>query len=317
LLTPREARSWLEPAVEKARLAMAQEDSPFRPLDYLRALIALAIATASQGGQAEARAMLEETIRLARTLDWPRYAAIAIAGRQMLNPFTLSAEHRQEMESVIDICRQNQFHLELFNLLLVYALALDLQGNAELARSSFREAVELAQSGKVRYDATIFISVQFRLANLLQDFEEEKRFIANALEKYQALHHRRGTVVGQSAMAHLLRREGYLEEAQAFYRQSIAGWLELGHKPAVAHQLECLAYIALAQADFSRAAMLLGAAGQTRRRLDALSKDPQEIAELAAALEKLATALGQQQRDKLLAQGALLDLDGAVEFALS
>jgi tetratricopeptide (TPR) repeat protein len=303
--------------VEKARISLAEEDSPFRMLDYLRALIALAIATASQGGQAKARAMLQETVQLARTLDWPRYSAIALAGMQMINPFTLPAERRQEMELVIDICRQNQFHLELFNLLLVYALALDVQGESEQARSLFREAVELTHTGKVRFDATIFISVQFRLATLLQDFEEEKQFISSALEKYQALHHRRGTVVGQSAMAHLLRQQGQFVEAKAYYRQSIVGWLELGHRPAVAHQLECLAYIAIAQGDFHRAAMLLGAAVKTRQRLDALSKDPQEIAELDRAQEQLAQTLGEEERDKVMAQGTMLDLDAAVESALS
>ena len=132
-LTPREAASWLEPAIEKARLSMDQEANPFRPLDYLKALIALAIAIASQGGQEKARAMLEETVQLARTLDWSRYAAIAIAGRQMINPFTLSAETRQEMEAVLAICRHNHFHLELYNLLLVYALSLEVQGDSELA----------------------------------------------------------------------------------------------------------------------------------------------------------------------------------------
>jgi hypothetical protein len=124
-------------------------------------------------------------------------------------------------------------------------------------------------------------------------------------------------VVGQSAMAHLLRQQGQFVEAEAYYRQSIVGWLELGHRPAVAHQLECLAYIAIAQGDFHRAAMLLGTAVKTRQRLDALSKDPQEIAELARALEQLAEAMGEQERDRLMAQGARLDLDAAVESALS
>ncbi len=315
-LTPREARSWLEPAIEKARVSMEQEGSLFRPVDYLKGLIGLGIANAVQGGQAKAQAMLEETIPLAWKLGEPRHAAIAIAGKQMMSPFTLSVEQRQELESAITICRQNQFHFELFNLLLVYALALDAQGNSQLAKSLFREAVELSLTGKVRYDATIFISVQFRLASLLEEFEEEKRFISDALEKYQALHHRRGTVIGQSAMAHLYRREGQFEEAQAFYSLSIAGWQELGHRSAVAHQLESLAYIAIAKGDFGRAARLLGTAGKTRERLDALSEDPQEISELARAMEQLAEAMGEQERDRAMAEGSLMELDSAVEIAL-
>ena len=315
-LTPREARSWLEPAIEKARGVMDQEASPFRPLDYLKALIGLGIATAIQGGQAKAHAMLEETTLLAWRLGEPRYAAIAIAGKQMMNPFSWSAERRQEMESAIDICREHQFHFELFNLLLVYAFALDALGSSELAKPLFREAVELSHTGKVRYDATIFISVQFRLAKLLTDFEEKKRFISNALEKYQALNHRRGTVIGQGAMAHLLRREKHFEEAEAFYRQSIVGWQELGHRSAVAHQLECLAYIAIEKGEFTHAAALLGAAGETRERLDAHSKDPQEIEELALAMERLAEAMGEEELDKVLAEGKLMNLDEAVQIAL-
>ncbi len=315
-LTPREARSWLEPAIAKARVLMKREGSSVRPVDYLKALVGLAIATAIQGGQAKAQVILEETTRLAQKLDEPRYAAISIAGKQMLSPFDLSAERRQEMEAAIAICRENQFHFELFNLLLVYAFALDVQGSSELAKSLYREAVELSQTGKVRYDATIFISVQFGLARLLQDFEAEKRFISSALEKYQALKHRRGTVIGQSAMAHLLRREGYFEEAEAFYSQSIVGWQELGHRPAVAHQLECLAYIAIADEEFGRAARLLGAAGATRERLGALSQDPQEIAELARAMAQLAGAMGKEERDRAMGEGRLIELDDAVEIAL-
>jgi tetratricopeptide (TPR) repeat protein len=234
----------------------------------------------------------------------------------MMNPFTLSAERRQEMESAIVVCRENDYYFELFNLLLVYALALDIQGDSAAAKALFREAVALSGSGKLRYDATIFISVQFRLAGLLEDFETEKRFITSALEKYKALQHRRGTVVGQSAMAHLLRREGRLEDAKDYYRQSIVGWQELGHKPAVAHQLECLAYIAIAEGAVTHAARLLGAAGKTRERLNALSEDPREIAELESALEKLADVMGQEARHRALAEGRLLDLDGAVALAL-
>jgi predicted ATPase/class 3 adenylate cyclase len=315
-LTPREARSWLEPAIEKARVSMEHEGSPFRPVDYLKALIGLGIVTGIQGGQAKVHAMLEEATLLAWRLDEPRVAAIAIAGKQMMRPFTLSIEERQEMESAIDICRRNQHHFELFNLLLVYAFALDVQGSSELAKPLFREAVELSHTGKVRHDATIFISVQFGLARLLEDFEEEKRFISNALEKYQALKHRRGTVIGQGAMAHLLRREEHFDEAKAFYNQSIVGWQELGHKSAVAHQIECFAYIAIERGQHVHAARLLGAAGEARRRLDALSQDPQEISELARAMEQLAEVMGKEERDRAVAEGRLIELDSAVEIAL-
>ena len=33
----------------------------------------------------------------------------------MMNPFTLSAELRQELESAIEICREHQYQFELYN----------------------------------------------------------------------------------------------------------------------------------------------------------------------------------------------------------
>lgn len=312
----REARSWLELVVEKARDAMEEEGSDFRPVDYLKALIGLGITMASQGGQAEAGKILEEAEQLAIQLGELRHYAFVIAGRQMVSLSGFSAERQQEVEAAIAACRQNQFHLELYNLLTVYAFLLDIHGRSELAKPLFREAAELSRMGKFRHDATIFVSVQFRLVALLENLEEQKSFIASALEKYQALKYRRGVVIGQSAMAHLLRRERQFEEAEAFYRESIAGWQEVGHRSAVAHQLECLAYIAIARGEYERAARLLGAAGATRERLDARSEDPQEIAELAEAMEQLREAMGREQRDKAIAEGRLIGLDDAVQIAL-
>ena len=122
--------------------------------------------------------------------------------------------------------------------------------------------------------------------------------------------------MGQSALAHLLREEGNLEEAEIYYRQSIVGWQELGHRPAVAHQIECLAFSAIAQGEHELAAKLLGAAGNARQELNAFSEDPQEIQELALAMEQLTEAMG-EERDNLLAAGSLISLDDAVQMALN
>ena len=123
--------------------------------------------------------------------------------------------------------------------------------------------------------------------------------------------------MGQSAMAHLLREEGNLEEAEFYYRQSIVGWQEQGHLSAVAHQLECFAFIAIARGHYEHAARLLGTTRETRQQLDALSEDPQEIEELALALEQLADAMGEEERDKAMAEGKLIDVDSAVEIYLN
>jgi len=61
-----------------------------------------------------------------------------------------------------------------------------------------------------------------------------------------------------------------MDEAIPWYRETIRAWQEQGHPSAVAHQLECFVFIAIAQEQYEHAARLLGAAEETRERLTAL-----------------------------------------------
>jgi hypothetical protein len=117
-------------------------------------------------------------------------------------------------------------------------------------------------------------------------------------------------------LAHLLRRQGRLDEAEALYRVTIVSWQEQGHQSAVAHQLECFAYIALAREQWQRAAALLGAANRTRERLQAPSTDVQEIAELEDAMRRLDEYLEPNERRRAFGEGSLMTLDDAVSYAL-
>ena len=118
-------------------------------------------------------------------------------------------------------------------------------------------------------------------------------------------------------MAHLYRHENRLDEALNLYRPTILSWQEQGHLPAVTHQLECFAYISIAREQYQHAAHLLGAARQIRIQLNAISTEAQEIAELEQAMESLADALGEEEREQELVEGARMSLDQAVELALA
>jgi hypothetical protein len=120
----------------------------------------------------------------------------------------------------------------------------------------------------------------------------------------------------RSMLAHIYRNEGQLDEALALYRQTILAWQEQGHQSAVAHQLECFAYIAMVGQQYEHAAQLLGAAQKARARLNAHSTDVQEIDELARAMSQLEVEMGTSEMDRMLKKGALMSLDEAVAFAL-
>ena len=76
-------------------------------------------------------------------------------------------------------------------------------------------------------------------------------------------------LAARSDLAHAYRRGGRLDEAEALYRETISGWVHLGHRGAVANQLENIAYLAIERDRPERAARLLGAAEAMREAADA------------------------------------------------
>ncbi len=315
-LTPREARFWLESIIERTRGLLNEEEPKVRMTDFIKALIGLVSVNGIQGRYTVALPIAEEIIQRARNIGESGYAAYAIAIKHLAHPFNMTREEMLELEEAITILREKGFDVELVLALVAYGMALDAQGKSDLAMPHFQEAVEISRRGDSLFDTFIFFALT-RLARSQDNLDEVKLDILSTLEDYKALNHKRGIAMGQSAMAHLLREEGNLEEAEFYYRQSIVGWQEQGHLSAVAHQLECFAFIAIARGHYEHAARLLGTTRETRQQLDALSEDPQEIEELALALEQLADAMGEEERDKAMAEGKLIDVDSAVEIYLN
>jgi K+/H+ antiporter YhaU regulatory subunit KhtT len=108
-----------------------------------------------------------------------------------------------------------------------------------------------------------------------------------------------------------------LDEAAAIYRQTILSWQEQGHQAAVAHQLECFAYIAIMRERFEYAAQLLGAAQFARERTNSPSTEQQEKTEQEQAMRQLKVEIGANELDRSIEKGKLMSLDEAVIFALA
>ena len=94
------------------------------------------------------------------------------------------------------------------------------------------------------------------------------------------------------------------------------GWQEEGSLPAIAHQLECFAYMAIASGNHEHAVRLLGRAKATREELNAHSTDALEISEMEQAIKQLADAIGEDERNRVMAVGAKMNMDDAVTLAL-
>jgi tetratricopeptide (TPR) repeat protein len=94
--------------------------------------------------------------------------------------------------------------------------------------------------------------------------DEGVEHIREGAARFTALGDERFALIARSDLGHTLRRAGRLNEALAIYRETIAGWVRLGNRGAVAHQLESVAFAEIARGDHQRAARLLGAAEAIR-----------------------------------------------------
>jgi len=125
--------------------------------------------------------------------------------------------------------------------------------------------------------------------------------------------------VALSELAHALRHGGCLDQAEALYHLTLKHWQRIGHRAAVAHQLECLAMLALARGSDAtrarRAARLLGTA-EVLREAAGSERSHDEQAEYEAALDALRSHLGEDALAAALAEGRAMPPDQAVAYAL-
>lgn len=137
-----------------------------------------------------------------------------------------------------------------------------------------------------------------------------------AIQRFMELGDERFVLAGRSDLAHALRRGGRLEEALALYRETIGGWVHLGHKGAVANQLENIAYVHVEREDHDLAVRVLAAA-ETIREISRASMAFDEEPELAAYVERLRAAMTPAAYEAAWAAGRALSQSDAVALALA
>ena len=145
---------------------------------------------------------------------------------------------------------------------------------------------------------------------------EAREWLGRAMAAWEEMGDRRMALVARSDLAHALRRGGEIKEAEALYRETLHGWQHAGNRGAMANQLECFAFLAIAKGDTVRAARLFGAA-EAIREVAASAMVAAEQAEYDAAVGQLRGSLAAAALDSAWAEGRWLTTDDAVALALA
>jgi hypothetical protein len=90
----------------------------------------------------------------------------------------------------------------------------------------------------------------------------------------------------------------------------------MGHRSAVAHQLECLAFIAKAMEQPDQAARLLGAAEALRQKIE-IDMTPSEREEYEKEVADLKANMNEKEFNTLWAEGKSMTMEQAIQLALA
>ncbi len=184
-----------------------------------------------------------------------------------------------------------------------------LQKYMDEIQSLEREAGVPIHPGVVEREISGKLFMQGKLTEALEHAEK-------ALALYEKQNDKYNLTFFMSEVAHALRQSGELEKAQIYYRKAIPLWQGFGHRAAVAHQLECFGFIALAREQNERAIKLISVAESLRNTSNSV-RTPAEQKEFEEAKAKLQSQMEEDKFDKAWNEGASINMEQAIDFAVT
>jgi predicted ATPase/class 3 adenylate cyclase len=155
-----------------------------------------------------------------------------------------------------------------------------------------------------------------RLFGQIGDTDAAAERFTTAMTRFTEIGDEQLALAARSDLGHALRRGRRFPQALAIYRETIGGWVHLGHRGAVASQLENFGYVAAELGKEERAARLLGAADAIREAAEqprAYDEEPEH----ESFLERLRADLDPAAFGAAWEAGRKLSLIEAVALARS
>jgi predicted ATPase len=312
-----EGCNWCQAAITRAEESSLDRNK----IDQTRAraYAVLAVLSVNRGEHHTGQIAAKQSVALARGLDDKSILVHALTfvgfSSAFLGDVALAFDSLHEAE---DICRKLGYREELANVLQALAyVTMEVHGSqaAEQLQSYMEESLALSQ-GSVDPDAAVRTQgLLARLAFFRGDLAEARKHADLMLDLHKEMGDHRAVTGHQSDMAHAARQLGNFEEALALYRETIQEWQEIGHRGAVAHQLECFAFIAKAQEQGERAVKLMSAA-EALREASSSPRTPQERIEYDRELAGLQAGMDEITFNLLWAGGQSMNMDQAIDFAM-
>lgn len=305
-------------AVAWCQTILARAETLPEPADTLSDLYAVLSWSAMFSGDPKlCRAAAESGLRLVTSATDTKVIAL-LHGQVALSCLYLGdfATARQALETGEALAREHDYRDELAWLLILKGqLQYFASGEIAQAKTSLEEAERVMTNTNTQLGSASFTFGFARLAGTLGDIDRARALFKQSADAAEKMGNMRIVYSCHSELAHILRRHGEIDEALELYKGVLPHWKELGHRAAVAHELECIALILMQKGQPERAVTLLGAAEPLRALIDS-AMTVVERAEYEQALAALQTQLDQGKFTQAWTAGQSMSMDQAIQYAL-
>ena len=320
------SRSWGFEAVERlaraAGLALSLPPAPPTKIREQTILVARVLAAAGYASALWADATTghpwaEQAAALARQADDGEALSEALGAVGMTRVFSgQRGGIRDLLDELVELAESRRDWWTLGMIQTSFAYAELAEGDLGAADARLVKGTEAADRSGNPFVMAFVAGSRGEVSGMTGQTAEAREWLGRAMAAWEEMGDRRMALVARSDLAHALRRGGEIKEAEALYRETLHGWQHAGNRGAMANQLECFAFLAIAKDDPVRAARLFGAA-QAIREVAGSAMVAAEQAEYDAAVGQLRGSLAAAAFDSAWAEGRRLTTDDAVALALA
>ena len=265
-----EGHRWIRQALARVEALppLAGDAARQRMAAQARARSGVAILIISQGDNQSGASSAEESVALYRQLEDRRGLAFALLLLAMAREFLGEGVRAETLlhESIALARSENDAVVAAWALSNLARVTASVRGDFEAARHDAEESIRISREAGLHWQAAVAVQMLGTIAVYRHDYVEARARFEEVIPLLQELGARFNVTLAKSDLAHLERNHGNLRRALELYRETIVAFEAVGQRGAVAHQLECFAFIASAQEKFERAARLLAAAEILREK---------------------------------------------------
>ena len=311
-----EGHRWGEKALKEIDNA-GKNKTDEEKLTKARLLVSMGMLSFSMGNNQASRSEDLEAILILRELGDRRSLAIALG---FLCGASILTGHKEESimvyEEALNIAEELGDNYILGTVLTAGSrVEVFAKGDFSKAIEHNTRASELLKEHGNRWAYGISMYGFGNLYIAQRNFDKSREKFQIAMQTMQELGSLRNVSMIKSDLAHILRYEGKYSEAITAYRETIKDWQRMGHRAAIAHQLECMAFIYKAMEQPERAVQLFGAAEALRQKIE-IDMTAQERQEYDKEVADLKTNMDEQEFVSLWTEGRSMTMDEAIKLAL-